>query len=115
MKYGLTDERYLQMMRFYGNDEEEVAEVVKEWGAENCNKGYSIFDYDCTGMLEIEAIMDVNAFDDEEACKKALADGIKIIPVSELPENMPGDMRFFGWIDTADNRKRIAEFCRNVI
>ena len=84
-KYGLTEERYAQMMEYYRNDETIVKEIVESWGVERCNKGYDIFDYDCTGLLDIEAIMDVGAFDDDEATKRAEMDGIKIIPVNELP------------------------------
>lgn len=110
-KYGLTEERYNQMMQSYGNDEESVRQIVEMWGAEKCNKGYAIFDYDGTGLLDIEAIGDVDAFDDVEANKRAEADGIKIIPVDQLPINMPEDMRWYGWVDTDDNRNKIAEYC----
>ena len=44
-------------------------------------KGYDIFDFDGTGMLEIEKIDEENVFtDDEEAVEQAIKDGIKIIP-----------------------------------
>ncbi len=110
MEYlGLTKERYEQMMEYWGQDEEQVAYVVSEWGIENCNKGYAIFDFDGTGMLEIEAIGDVGFFDDEVATMCSIKDGIKIIPVDELPENF--DRRYLGWIDTEENRKAIEEYC----
>ena len=73
-------------------------------------KCYDIFDFDGTGMLEIEKIDEENVFtDDEEAVEQAIKDGIKIIPIEELPENF--DRRYLGWIDTEENRKRIAEYC----
>ena len=73
-------------------------------------KGYDIFDFDGTGMLEIEKIDEENVFTyDEEAVEQAIKDGIKIIPIEELPENF--DRRYLGWIDTEENRKRIAEYC----
>ena len=73
-------------------------------------KGYDIFDFDGTGMLEIEKIDEENVFtDDEEAVEQAIKDGIKIIPIEELPENF--DRRYLGWIDTEESRKRIAEYC----
>ena len=73
-------------------------------------KGYDIFDFDGTGMLEIEKIDEENIFtDDEEAVEQAIKDGIKIIPIEELPENF--ERRYLGWIDTPENRKQIAEFC----
>ena len=73
-------------------------------------KDYDIFDFDGTGMLEIEKIDEENVFtDDEEAVEQAIKDGIKIIPIEALPENF--DRRYLGWIDTEENRKRIAEYC----
>lgn len=109
-KFGLTDERYAQMMAYWRNHEAVVAEIVHEWGADRCNKGYEIFDFDGTGMLEIEAINDVGCFDsEEEAARQAMRDGIKLIPIEELPENF--DRRYLGWIDTEENRKRIEAYC----
>ena len=110
-KFGLTEERYSQMMNSWHDDEEQIQTVVEDWGIDNCNKGYSIFDFDGTGMLEIEAIDDVGCFDDEEAVEQAIADGIKIIPIEELPENF--DRKYLGWIDTEENRKRINEYCNS--
>lgn len=108
--FGLTKERYTQMMRSYQNDEEAVVCVVEEWGAEICNKGYDIFDFDGTGMLEIEAIDAVGCFTDDEAVEQAIKDGVKIIPVEELPDNF--ERKYLGWIDTEENRKSIREYCK---
>mgnify|MGYP002508607141 CR=1 FL=1 len=104
---------FVQMMKFWNNKENVVADAVGTWGADKCNKGYDIFDYDGTGLLEIEEIGDTGAFngDDSEAVKAAEKDGVKIIPVDQLPINMPENMRFYGWIDTQDNRERIKEYC----
>lgn len=112
-KFGLTEERYNQMMKFYGYDEEAVRDVVDEWTPELCNKGYDIFDFDGTGLLEIEAIGDVGAFDDDEAAIRAIADGIKIIPVEDLPDNF--DRKYLGWIDTPENRKAIQNYCNRMV
>ena len=109
---GLTDERFSQMMRSYQDDLEAVKNVVDDWGVDVCNRGYEIFDFDGTGMLEIEAIYEVGAFDDQEAAEKAAADGIKIIPEDELPEGF--DRKYFGWIDTPENRRRIEEYTKNL-
>lgn len=74
-------------------------------------KGYDIVDFDGTGMLEIQKKDEENIFtSDEEAVKQAIKDGIKIIPMNELPENF--DRKYLGWIDTIENRKRIEEYCR---
>lgn len=109
--FGLTEERYNQMMLLYENDEDAIKEIVKDWGAEKCNKGWDIFNYDGLDILEVEAICDVGAFDDDEATQRAIAEGIKIIPVEELPTDFP--WRWLGWIDTPENRKRIKEVTKN--
>lgn len=73
--------------------------------------GYDVFDFDGTGMLEIQKIDELNIFNsDDEAVKQAIKDGIKIIPVEELPENF--DRKYLGWIDTTENRKAIANYCK---
>ena len=110
---GLTDERYFQMMKSFKNNEEFIKEAIEEWGIENVNKGYEIFDFDGTGMLQIEEIGATDAFgcDDDKATEQAMKDGIKIIPIDELPKNF--DRRYLGWIDTPENRKAIEEYCQN--
>ena len=51
---------------------------------------------------------------DEDCAIEAERSGFcKIIPVEELPKNMVyngNDRRYFGWIDTPENRRRISEF-----
>ena len=74
-------------------------------------KGYDIFDFGGGGMLEIQKIDEENIFaDDEEAVEQAIKDGVKLIPIEELPVNF--DRKYLGWIDTPENRKRIEEYCR---
>lgn len=61
-------------------------------------------------MVEIQRIDAIGKFeDDEEAAKAAVADGVPIIPVDELPENF--EFRWLGWIDTPENRERIKRYC----
>ena len=74
-------------------------------------KGYDVIDFEGSGMLEIQKVDEENIFsDDEEAVGQAIKDGIKIIPIEELPVNF--DRKYLGWIDTPENRKRIEEYCR---
>ena len=109
-KYGLTDARYEQLLKAWDGDEEQIKSLVDEWGAENVNKGYAIFNYDWRGILGIERIDDVDAYgNDEEAVEQAIKDGVKIIPVDELPEEF--DKKWLGWIDTPENRKAIRKYC----
>ncbi len=88
------------------------------WSKEACERGYEIFDYDCLGLLGIEAIGDVylstddqEGYDDEACAHEAERSGFcKIIPVDELPNPFViggQDVRWFGWVDTPDNRKAI--------
>lgn len=39
-RFGLTEERYEQLLKLYG-DAEEVHEKVKDLGVDTCNKGYA--------------------------------------------------------------------------
>ena len=75
-------------------------------------KGYFECDFDGTGMIEIQKDDSCNKFkNDEEAVEKAIKDGIKIIPIDELPENF--DRKYLGWIDTKENRDVIQRYCNN--
>ena len=63
--------------------QEMVDAYIDDWG-EDAKHGYAIFDFDCTGMLEIEMINEMGIFNgDEEAVEQAMKDGIKIIPIEE--------------------------------
>ncbi len=74
-------------------------------------KGYAVTEFDNTGMFEIQKVDEDNLFKtDGEAVEQAVKDGIKIIPVKELPENF--ERRYSGWIDTPENRDAIKEYCR---
>ena len=88
---------------------------------EEAERGYTVFDFDGTGLLEIEAIGDVylhcgdaNGYDDDACAHEAERSGFcKNIPIDELPNPfiIYGDnRRYFGWVDTPENRKRIFEW-----
>lgn len=89
------------------------------WPMEIAERGYDIFDFDGTGLLEINRIDCEYAgwaedgttdVDDDDCAHEAEKSGFcKIIPVDELPENF--DRRYFGWIDTPENRKAIRDYC----
>ena len=73
-------------------------------------KGYDITDFDGTGMMEIQRIDELGIFkDDEEAVEQAIKDGIKLIPIDELPSNF--ERKYLGWIDTPENRKATVNYC----
>lgn len=96
------------------------------WPREMSERGYAICDFDGTGLLEIERIDDVflsaedeKYFDvmDEDCAIEAERSGFcKIIPVEELPSPMMydgSDRRYFGWVDTPENRERISNFFKS--
>ena len=102
----LTVERYHQMREIYSD--KRIREIINEWGVDVVNKGYDIFTFNGMGILEISRIDDVEAFEsDDDATEQAIKDGIKIIPVDELPDTF--GRRYLGWMDTPENRERIAE------
>lgn len=77
------------------------------------DKGYIICDFDGTGMLEINRDDSIGIFqDDEEAVEQAIKDGVKIIPVDELPINF--DRKYSGWIDTPENRRTIELYTKKI-
>lgn len=100
--------------------EEQIEYAVEEgWFREVAERGYDIFDFDGTGLLEINRIDDVyvgwgkngtTEVDDDDCAVEAERSGFcKIIPVDELPENF--DRRYFGWVDTPENRENIQKYC----
>lgn len=107
-------ERVKEMMakkEFAGWSKKDCMDELSDWSDEDVSNGYAIFDYNATGMLEIEAIGVFGAFDynDEKATEQAIKDGVKIIPVNELPDNF--ERKYLGWIDTPENRKAIEKYC----
>ena len=98
--------------------EEEIRFAVDcGWSYADAERGYTIFEFDVTGILEVCRIDDVYGdadVYDEDCAHQAELDGFcKIIPVDELPPVMmyeDYDRRYFGWVDTPENRKSIAEF-----
>lgn len=89
------------------------------WDREDAERGYAIFDFDQTGLLEVERIDacycdDGEVTDDDCALEAEKSGYCKIIPVNELPDSFMAhgyDRRFYGWVDTPENRKAIREYC----
>lgn len=101
----------------YVKPTEEQKEFAREWGwdEDQIERGYDVFDYDGTGLLEINRIDDIYCntdVSDVDCAREAERTGFcKIIPVRELPKNF--EYRYFGWIDTPENRERIKKYCEN--
>ena len=74
-------------------------------------KGYDITDFDGTGMMEIQRIDELGIFkDDEEAVEQAIKDGIKLIPIDELPSNFERKyMEDKDWKDVTSYNQRDTE------
>ena len=91
------------------------------WSRADAERGYCEFDFNQTGLMEIERIdacYDLSSEDDvtdEDCAREAERSGYcKIIPVEELPNPFViwnEDRRWFGWVDTPENRKAIREYC----
>ena len=106
--------------------EEQIKTGIEDgWTREQCERGYDIFDCDGTGLLEINRIDCIyvgwnedglTEVTDEDCAREADRIGFcKIIPVNELPDPFivrSSDARYFGWIDTPENRKAIEDWCR---
>lgn len=99
--------------------EKHIKYAIKEgWEREEAERGYTIFSLGDNGPLHVERIDDAYSpnddIDDEDCAKEAEKNGYcKIIPVSELPVvmyYMGRDLRFFGWVDTPENREHIKRF-----
>lgn len=100
-----------------------VEEAIHDgWEPAVAERGYDIFNFDGTGLLEIERI-DVMYFghdfgedaptDDDCAREAELSGFCKIIPVDELPNPFiieGRDCRYFGWVDTPENRRAISAY-----
>lgn len=89
------------------------------WAREDAERGFAIVDFDGLGLLEIEIIDDCypdqNATDDDAAVEAERIGYCKIIPVNELPNPFIIDgtsRRYYGWVDTPENRKRIEDFAK---
>lgn len=100
--------------------EEGIQFAMEEgWTRGQAERRFEIFNFGGLGILGIEAIGDCypdQNYDDEAAAKEAEKIGYcKIIPVDELPDPFiiyGSDRRYFGWVDTLENRKRIEEFVK---
>lgn len=97
--------------------EEEVSMLLDEgWSILQSVLGFEIFNYNGYDLLGVESIGGLNY--DDVAAKEAERIGYcKIIPVDELPYNfyIDGyDARYFGWVDTPDNRKAIKKYCKKL-
>lgn len=87
-----------------------MVDIHSDYWGEWAKYGYAPFDFDGTGLIEIEMINDMEIFNgDEEAVEQAIKDGFDIIPVDELPDNF--DRNYLGWVDTPENRKAIEGYC----
>lgn len=89
------------------------------WTKEDAKRGFAIVDFDGLGLFEIEIIDDCypdqNATDDDAAIEAERIGYCKIIPVNELPDPFIIDgtsRRYYGWVDTPENRKRIEDFAK---
>ena len=94
--------------------------IENGWNKEAAERGYDIFEFNRTGLLEIERIDACYAeyncedvTDDDCAIEAERSKFCKIIPIDELPSPFMihgHDGRQYGWVDTPENRKAIEEY-----
>ena len=109
----------------YIKPNEEMKAAGREEGLSGLDvmRGYGIFDFDQTGILEINryecmyggtGVEEYDNVTDEDCAIQAQKCGYcSIIPVDELPEHMMyegEDRRYYGYVDTPENRERIRQF-----
>lgn len=90
-----------------------------EWSREQAERGYDIFEYNNTGLLDIERIDcefcgfaedGTTEVCDEDCAREAERTGFcKIIPIEELPKGFRWPYHI--WVDTPENREAIKRFC----
>lgn len=126
---GMTEERidwfldeYAKRLSPTDDIEEEIEYYVMDWGMKDVNNGYSEFthfhrDYKHGVTYELFMICrldDMAVFDgDEDACKQAIKDGTKIIPITELPNNLPEDLVQPTWLDDKQTREALNKIANN--
>lgn len=116
---------------------EEEKSLGKEygWSDHAIETGYEIFTFcGCDfpyelAPLNIEAVCDMGTFErfysenkeqipddvgvDDLAALQAMEDGYcKIIPIEELPEKLIDKYKFFGWVDTTENREKLEKLSK---
>lgn len=89
----------------YGCSVEEVKKIlIAEWGV-GADRGYSIFTNDefSDDLKVIEKIDELGVYNDDlEAAMQAERDGIKLIPIEEIPKVYP--YYCYRFVDTPKNR-----------
>lgn len=90
------------------DEEKAKAKLVSDYGKEAL-RGYGIFSGgSAPEALHICRIDELGIYDsDIEAALQAVKDGIKIIPYREQPKQ--GDLKYYRFIDTEENRKVLFE------
>ena len=71
---------------------------------------YAIVDYEVTGLLQVQSL---NGIDDEFCAFLAERNNdCKIIPINELPITLPENLKYYGWVDTIENRKNLEKYAK---
>lgn len=119
MYFKPTEKRACGCMKYHKPTPDGIAFAVDSGVPEDiAERGYDIFDHDCTGLLEVSRIdiayigTKYDGMTDAACAKEAERVGFcKIIPKSELPKTMPEDMKLYSWVDTQENRAALNAYC----
>lgn len=89
---------------------EQAGEALdKEWG-KGGSRGYGVFFSNDSTMAHIERIDELGVYDgDLEAGEQAEKDGMKLIPVNEIPDEYP--INAYRYLDNEGNREILGLFC----
>ena len=80
-----------------------------EWG-EGGSRGYGVFFSNESEMTHIERIDELGVYDsDLEAGEQAEKDGMKLIPMNEIPDEYP--INAYRYLDNERNREILGSFC----
>ena len=79
--------------------------LIEEWGSETALHGYAVFSGgDEPHALHVCRIDELDVYDsDVDASKRAVKDGIKLIPYNE--QRKDGAFKYYRFIDNEENRK----------
>lgn len=111
-KFGLSDLRYTQLSKYYSDND--IKRLVKYWGVKRCESGYATVDWEGLGLARIEKIDELRVFSsDNAAINQAIKDGVKLIPLRDLPDGLPDDMYSRGWVDNLTNRMNIKKYVQD--
>lgn len=113
MEMGIEEQRVYELIDSYYGDFDEVWRVVSTYSEEALNKGYVVASVTNDTLIQGVCFFEPARvfYNNSDAAAQAERDGVKLIPLSELPEDsylfFDTDQRI---VKTPDNRRRLRKF-----